>query len=319
MPEPIDLIISRLGDPVSVSWPEHTFKCPFCIDRAGSEDWKGHLYVNEERGYFCHRCEARGSTKWLLRTLGITVEEERGAAPEMDLHRIRDIALTIGDEKTHVPKPIGMQPVNLPKNVDYVHANSEVSWYVKHKRKLRDFEIDYYGLLSWVDEHGNSRLLFPDYLDNVLVYWTARAVDDSVKPKYLAAEDSEKSFCVWNLNRVNPDRPIYVAEGIMSARACGSNGTAIYGKFLSDVQLHLLSTRAGSSGVCLVFDSKTLKSSLAAARKFLGRGTPCGIVNLPGDDEDPDSLPKNVLDPLLLNYRTMFMVEDLDRFRLENL
>lgn len=317
MPDPIDLIASRLGDPITVNWPEHTFLCPFCIDRMGSEDRKGHLYVNEEKGFFCHRCEARGRIKWLFHVLGITQEEKKGSVPQLDAQRIREIEIASQGDKLK-NQPAGIEPVFLPDRADYVHAHPEVWHYAVVRRGIREFEIERYGILSWVDDRGNPRLLFPDYQEGALVYWTARAVHDHVSPKYEAAKNSEKSMCVWNLDNVAPDRPIYVAEGIMSARACGRNGTAIYGKYLSDFQRHLISTRAGPYGVRIVFDSEAATSSLYATEKFIRAGTPCGIVKIPGVKVDPDELPGMELQPLLIGSNPMSDF-DLQRFRLEHL
>lgn len=311
MRDVMDVIISRIGEPISVNFPEHLFHCPFCESREGSEDRRGHMYVNEEKGYFCHRCEARGSIVWLLRNLGVSQDEIESHIPDIVLVRQR----TGVPVSTPTPSPI--QPVAMPENVDDVWHVPAV-WAYAQSRGLSRFDCEYYKLQAWIDNRGNPRLLFPDYTDNgTLVYWTARAVQDGVKPKYDAAKDSERSQCVWNLNRVRKDRPIYVAEGIMSARACGSNGVAIYGKFLSDPQMSLISNRAGPAGVRIVLDGEAWKSTFRAVKKFQRNGVPCGAVMLPyktdPDDMDPQTLSRMLLEsqPLsstgLLQLRSQYI------------
>jgi hypothetical protein len=306
--------MSRLGEPTYVAWPEHQFRCPFCPDRVGSEDRKGHLYVNEEKGYFCHRCEARGRIPWLLRIIGITEEEMQGPAPsETDLLR----PLKFVAAPTQVVAQ-AVETVELPENVYKVWDVPEVHFYA-NRRGITNFDCDHYGLLAWYDNRGAARLLFPDYQGDSLVYWTARAVDPKVQPKYLCAEDSEKSLCAWNINRLQPDRPIYVAEGIMSARACGSNSTAVYGKYLSKPQMLMIARRSGESGVRIVFDSGAKQNALKAAEMFLRHATPCGVVLLPGDDTDPDEMLQRDLAGLhLLLLNSAPLNEDgLDRLRME--
>lgn len=311
MPDPMEMIIAKLGTPVSVNFPEYTFRCPFCIDRVGKEDWKGHLYVNEERGFFCHRCEARGRTFWLMKLLGITPEDMVGQAPEqIDLLRRAVQAATVSYQTT---QDVAVQPVELPPDVDYVWNVPEV-WAYAVKRGLSRYDCDYYRLLAYVDDFGTPRLLFPDYADgDVLVYWTARAVRDGASLKYRAADESEKSMCVWNLNRVLPDRPIYVAEGIMSARACGVNGVAIYGKYLSMEQAVMLAHRSGPHGVRMVLDADAQKNAIAGAIRLIELSVPCGVVTLP-EGNDPDEMPQGDLTGLLLNSTPMTQ-DNLARIR----
>lgn len=310
MPDPISLVMSRLGDPVYISFPEHTFMCPFCPERVGSPDTKGHLYVNEEKGYFCHRCEARGRMAWLLKFLGVTESEMEGVAPETTDLRRDFVLQSIKSVGTVVDYSV--QPVDLPENTDDVW-NVPVVWEYAQGRGLNRFYCEYYNLLAWIDTRGDARLLFTDYVGDTLVYWTARRVDDKEYLKYEAAEGSEKSFCVWNLNRTKPDRPIYIAEGIISARSCGSNGVAIYGKYLSDAQTSLIANRAGPEGVCIVLDAPAKKNALAAADKFMRRGVPCRVVFLPGEETDPDDMPVESLQQILASC------EPLGEFGLQRL
>lgn len=313
MPDPIDLVMSRLGDPVYINFPEHIFFCPFCPDKVGSEDRKGHLYVNEERGYFCHRCESRGRIWWLLKVLGVSKTEMEGSVPEV-IELRRDVLIHSIANVTAIPDP-GVQLVDLPDNVDDVW-NVPAVWTYAQSRGLNRFYCEYYGLMAWIDNLGNERLLFPDYTDKALVYWTARAVKDDVHPKYDAAKGSEKSFCVWNLNRVDVDYPIYVTEGVMSARSCGNNGVAIYGHYLSDAQTSLIARRSGAEGVRLVLDSDARQSSINAAEKFVRRGVPCGVVTLPGEKTDPDDLPVVELQQLLIDCKPLGEF-GLERLRLK--
>lgn len=293
----IDGIIARLGNPTSYSDPEYTFQCPFCEERGHGSDRKGKLYVNEDSAYFCFRCEARGGTIWLGKLLGMTDDEIQGAPPEVEELWRRILLDPVQKRADKV-----VQTLEMPEVYD-VGAVSDVRNYATD-RGLSEFYWGHYGLKAYMDWRGDWRLLFPDYSDTGLVYWTARAVADTVEPKYDAPKESSKSICVWNLNRVDSSRPIYVAEGIFSARACGANAVASYGKYISDAQIWMIGRKAGPSGVRVVFDGDAREETLTAVQRFLKEGVPCGPVMIPAG-EDPDSLHASILAPLLLGSEAM--------------
>lgn len=295
MPGYIDAVIKRLGDPTYVNGDEHRFRCLFCP----TPDSKGHLFVNEEEGFFCHRCNTRGKPPKLLALLGITEEEVRGGPPEIqDLWR----RLIVSEE----PKPERKQAreVTFPSNCCDVSEDVSVQQYARYRRGLTEFQCNWLGLKAWIDIKGNRRLLFPDEYDGKMVYWTARAIEDHVEPKYDSAPDSDKSLCVWNLWKIRPAHPIYVCEGIFSALACGSNGVAIYGKYLSYGQARMLAAQAGPQGVRIVLDREALDQTFEAGRRLQGVGVPVGAVVLPSG-EDPDSVDRHWLAGALLTSQIL--------------
>lgn len=310
----IEALIDRLGEPVRESQGEYVFMCPFCVDRIGKVDTKGHMYVNEEKGFFCHRCDAKGKVAWLLKQLKIEQLDLQGEVPELTQLRMRIMepdgnVRSPQEQNVHVPVE-----VSLPENTMNVWDNYKILRYAM-SRGLSLYDCAKYRLLGVIDKRGNERLLFTDYLDGKLVFWQARAIDDSVMPKYLTVEGVEKSHCVWNLSNVDNSRIIYIAEGIMSARACGRNGVAIYGKSLSYVQQKMIEGKVGSSGVGVVLDGSALSEAYRIAVKFIKSKIPVSIIKLPGKS-DPDELRKedsNLLDRLLLDTHPM---SDIDILRL---
>ncbi len=300
----IDVIADRLGPPVRISYPEHLFLCPFCIDKIGKEDTSGHLYVNEDAGFCCHRCNSQGSTRWLLRMLRISADDIAGPVPEMTALRVRAVMSSVLRGETsedYVPPE-----VRLPENVDYPWNMPDV-WNYAKKRCLSRFACEHYGLLGWIDKRNNTRLLFPDYVDGNLVFWQARAVEDGIEPKYRTVDGAEKSHCVWNLDRIDVSRPVYVAEGILSARACGTNGVALYGKSLSSVQLKMLRRKIGPSGVRIVMDGSAFSEAFEMARTLMRSRVPVGVVKLPGK-MDPDDM----------RYKHPEYRDELDRLLLQS-
>lgn len=306
MPSVIESIIEKIGEPVKRTPTEYVFRCPFCEYKIGKVDTKGHLYINENDGFFCHRCESKGKINWLLKKLEITHDDVVGVIPETDALRDKlfNTLNALDDEVKETPiEPV---EIKLPDKLCPVWCMPNVYKYAL-SRGLSDYACKYYNLYGYTDRFGNERLLFSDYLNGKLVFWQARAIKDDVFPKYETAKGVEKSHCVWNLGRVSPNRVIYVAEGIMSARACGSNGVAIYGKHLSNVQKKLIMQYSGPKGVCIVLDGSAMDSAYKIAESFLKSMVPTSLVKLPGK-LDPDELCKQdakLLSELLYNAQPM--------------
>ncbi len=306
MPGYMDAIIKRVGQPIFVSGDEYRFYCVLCP----TPDRTGHLYVNEEEGFFCHRCNNKGKPPRLLELLGISPEEVKGGMPELDELRRRVILPAKEQESVRSEA----RQVDLPPQVQEVWTLPAVRDYAI-SRGLSEFQCNWLGLRAWTDFRNHSRLLFPDSDGNKLVYWTARAVEPGVEPKYESAKGSDKSKCVWNLDRVRPEWPIYICEGNFSAIACGPNGTAIYGKYLSPIQTRLIAEKAGPGGVRIVLDADAADQTFAAIDKFQGQGVPVGAVILPSG-EDPDSVDTYWLADRLLRSRPLSL-SDVERLRIE--
>ncbi|KKN80235.1 hypothetical protein LCGC14_0332040 [marine sediment metagenome] len=298
----INAIVKKLGQPIHIADDEHRFICPFCDDNSG------HFYVNEEKGFFCQRCMERGRPARLLELLGITKAEVEGGPPETaELWRRLTVTPEGEVEKTEA------REVELPQQVWNSWAVPVVREYAL-RRNVSEWRQYQLGLKAWNDRNHEYRLLFPDYTNATLVYWTARAIRDGVKPKYQSATGSDKAMCVWNLENVNPEWPIYVCEGNFSALSCGPNGVAIYGKYVSRAQVEMLSKAAGPQGVRLVLDSDAIDMTFDAIARFQGLGVPVGAVLLPSG-QDPDSLDKAILADMLLSSQPLSLT-DVDRLRL---
>jgi len=290
----IDVLSQVLGDYRETSGNEHVFYCPFCLDVVGETDTTGHLYVNPDVGFFCHRCLSKGSVKRLLHLLGISKDDLAGLTPEAPSIRAY---FSVGWDETSTPDSLA-STVLLPKDIYPVASVPDVHAYAI-SRGLTDYYCITHNIYAWLDGQEQWRLLFADYYEGALVFWQARTIGTR-RPKYLSAFGADKSKCVWNLERVNPEYPIYVAEGILSAIACGRNGVAIYGKYVSEVQLFLIASRCGEQGVRIVLDSDARANSFKALDLFLGINIPTGVVIMP-EGSDPDSMDEEVLADMLLS------------------
>lgn len=82
----------------------------------------------------------------------------------------------------------------------------------------------------------NRRLLVPFYWDNKIVGYTARALSDDVKPKYI---NSNSPNYVFNMNRqYAKSKFIIVCEGPFDAISI--NGVSVLGNTISDTQVEII-------------------------------------------------------------------------------
>ncbi|CAB4129649.1 Archaeal primase DnaG/twinkle, TOPRIM domain [uncultured Caudovirales phage] len=82
----------------------------------------------------------------------------------------------------------------------------------------------------------HRRLLLPFYWNDKIVGYTARAMDDGVKPKYL---NRNSPNYVFNMNRQKPSSKfVIVCEGPFDALSI--NGVSVLGNTISDVQVDII-------------------------------------------------------------------------------
>ena len=100
----------------------------------------------------------------------------------------------------------------------------------------RKMYLDYYNFY-WTPKIGfNNRLIIPFYKDGIIVGYTARAINDDAKPKYLS---EQQPGYVFNLDRQHNNRRfVLVMEGPFDAISI--DGCALLGAEIKDSQNWLL-------------------------------------------------------------------------------
>jgi hypothetical protein len=99
-----------------------------------------------------------------------------------------------------------------------------------------------------------GRIIIPIYdEENNLVYFQGRAVNDSIKPKYLNP-DLDKATVIYNISKFESDKYIIVTEGLLDAFMVPPQGTTPLGSSVSEEFIKELLTKS-DKGVILAFDN----------------------------------------------------------------
>lgn len=211
-----------------------TYNCPYCAERKGSPDTKGHLYYyGPDKGYHCFRCGAHHSSAALPADL--TENTGKFDLPAMMDEQERDNGI----------------------------ASAEPAWryqrareYLMH-RGLTEEEVTKHQVLYATKGWLQGRVVFP-ILDahGKMAFFVARAIDSWRTPKYINAPWG-KNGLVYPVG-VFPTSTVVVVEGIFDAFAvwrAGFSAAALLGRRINAGQCNLLAALAGRAIVLLDADA----------------------------------------------------------------
>lgn len=159
---------------------------------------------------------------------------------------------------------------------------------------------------SLVELH--KRILVPsfDYRGNIN-YYSARTIDDDIRPKYFNPE-SDRENVVFNELNISWDEELTIVEGVFDLIKCNDNATCILGSDLtSDYKLFqkILNYR---TPIVLSLDPDAKSKTLKLAKRFYEFGIQVRIIEYPKDIEDVGSISRNQFMDLLGNAK-MFNVD----------
>jgi DNA primase len=86
-----------------------------------------------------------------------------------------------------------------------------------------------------------------------LIYFQGRAVNESIKPKYLNP-DTDKQLVIYNDGNFERDKYIIVSEGLLDAFMVPKQGTTCLGSSITDFFIKTLLKKT-DKGVILAFDN----------------------------------------------------------------
>ena len=117
---------------------------------------------------------------------------------------------------------------NVPKNY-----HSVIDYLFNRKIDIEKYQF------YWSDSHEHKlshRVIIPFYWEDKLIGWTARAIDNAIKPKYYTQH--EPNF-VFNINNQKPNwRFVIVCEGVFDAMSI--DGVAVLGNECSEQQADVI-------------------------------------------------------------------------------
>lgn len=210
--------------------------CPKCVERKGTPDREGHLYVHTKTlAYHCYRCDYKGHINRYQKVNENKVYEEE-----------RDLALEemLGDI-TKIVEP-DSQRFGLKIPIDKVTTSSSATKYLL-ERGFTYEQMEYYDMRVGNLEQEFGRIIIPNQVQR-MVYtdtYSARSYIGQ-DPKYHNPSDIKKSEVVFNLHRIQEGSPIILVEGALTAIAAGYRGVASLGKNLSNTQASLIAKKKPS-------------------------------------------------------------------------
>jgi hypothetical protein len=145
----------------------------------------------------------------------------------------------------------------------------------------------------------HKRIIVPsfDYRGN-LNYFSARTVDDNVRPKYFNPE-SDRENIVFNELNINWDEELTIVEGVFDLIKCNDNATCILGSDLTSSFKLFQKILTYRTPVVLALDPDAKAKTLKLAKRLYEFGIQVKIIEYPKHVEDVGSITKNQFMDLL--------------------
>jgi hypothetical protein len=215
-------------------------RCPICGDSNKSKSKRRfNLDFNSGQPIFnCFNCGSSGSFVTLYATLKcISIPEALKALREYNSENL--IKRLTKHKKISPIKEAEYDYHDYILN-DCISATEKVDGYLKamYQKQLRRFIADRgVSATVFVAYKGDyqSRFIIPIYDEsNHIVYFQARAMNDSVEPKYKNPTMS-KGNVIYNKHKFNRNKSIIICEGLLDAMSIGNQGTSCLGKEINEV------------------------------------------------------------------------------------
>ena len=267
---------------------EFIFDCPFCVKK-GYAEVKRKLHVNIENNLFhCFRCDVGGkSLNQLVYLLTGKVQTEH----EEIKYFKEEVTKTVNDifEKDCHTDLWGMEADLEEGFISLSDASGTTARKAKeylHSRGLTNNDIIFYNIhYGFTGKYTNS-VVFPVYLNDILVFYTARSfiTNEKIHPNKLSAPTG-KAGCLFNYDHAKNCKDLIITEGVFDSISCGKNAVCLFGKKASDKQLDLiLESNAINVIICLDPDAK--EDAIELLKKISPYKT-CKMIDLEeGDAND---------------------------------
>lgn len=199
---------------------EVRYYCPECINRKGTPDTKGKLYVNVKTlKYNCFRCGYSGRIGRVRVSSDRVYQEDQDVEVEEIVHDINSVYSEGSGFDLKIP-------------VDKIFTSDKAVKYLLD-RGFTERQMEYYDMRAGNLNQEFGRIVIPNQVDHLVYtdFYSARTFIDQI-PKY-HNPGKEKSKIVFNLHRQQEGSPIIVVEGALTAVAAGYHAVATLGKTMT--------------------------------------------------------------------------------------
>ena len=296
----IGLVSSRLQKFKRVKADLYNFRCPLCGDSQKHKNKaRGYFYqVKTNTNYKCHNCGASLSFNNFLKQIDTTLHKQ------YTLEKFKDgftgKGFVVEEPKFEFKKPIFKKDLDLPKASEVPVAKEYLE-----NRKLDPTQFYFASkFMEWVNtqkqtfdtiRRDESRIIIPMYdTERNLIGFQGRSlVPNSVK--YITVMLQENAPKIYGLDKINPDKTVYVVEGPFdstfvknSIALCGSDGDMAHLK---------------GSDIVFVYDNEPRnKEILQRIERCIDRGE--RVIIWPRSIED-----KDINDMVLSGHDVMSILE----------
>ena len=296
----IGLVSSRLQKFKRVKADLYNFRCPLCGDSQKHKNKaRGYFYqVKTNTNYKCHNCGASLSFNNFLKQIDTTLHKQ------YTLEKFKDgftgKGFVVEEPKFEFKKPIFKKDLDLPKASEVPVAKEYLE-----KRKLDPTQF-YFApkFMEWVNtqkqtfdtiHRDESRIIIPMYdTERNLIGFQGRSLGPN-SVKYITVMLQENAPKIYGLDKINPDKTVYVVEGPFdstfvknSVALCGSDGDMAHLK---------------GSDIVFVYDNEPRnKEILQRIERCIDRGE--RVIIWPRSIED-----KDINDMVLSGHDVMSILE----------
>jgi predicted RNA-binding Zn-ribbon protein involved in translation (DUF1610 family) len=208
------------------------FSCPICGDsQKNLTKARGYLFEKENLyQYFCHNCGFSAKFSFFLKSVNSVLHTEYLKQLFLDTQRTEEIM----KPKTLKPKPILSDRLTA---TTIINAMSIEKLSVEHPARIyvmrRKIPEKYHKELFYTKEFGNwirknydsnysggddERIIIPFYNGKKkLVAFQGRALSGNTKLRYITIKLNEKAPKIYNYDKVDTSRRIYIVEGPIDA------------------------------------------------------------------------------------------------------
>lgn len=224
-------------------WGEtYSVNCPFCHEFVGRPDRHHRLYISH-----AWYGEIRGRRLWWL----VKCHNEDCFRRNPDnIGRLRAMLFYSRPEVAPIPEPTDstpepLKPVRLPRHIPTAALPDDhpAVRYLLNRGIDKELQVRYnIGYCYEQDPDyptAHNRILFPIYMNHVLVSWQARSLGNALQ-KYYNCPGTKVSNILYGWDLISDDSYCILVEGIFDAIRVGPPALALFGKSISDAQARLL-------------------------------------------------------------------------------
>jgi DNA primase (bacterial type) len=216
----LHIVINKFGSNYFESGNELRYECPKCKS-LGKTYHDKKLYVNcSTLFYYCQRCNLKGK-----------LFQEYGVSNKYTVDDLFNKDKKVEEKESHY--------FEIPKTKLIEYQNSEGYRYMISRGFTDEHFINY----DFRIDLDVFRIVVPNKVifNNFTDMYIARDYIGVSSQKYQNPYDVKKSEIVFNLDKIpNDPNQLIIHEGVLNAIIAGNNSIAIYGKYVSKDQYHMI-------------------------------------------------------------------------------